>query len=120
MGFLPRVLRPSSDQLQAEAHRNLIRREAKIGGALFGPVPAGHQREFFCLDEHTWVWHEAWVDNIGEQQSVTTRYEVRPGGVLKIQNNQTYQTLSFGEALNLYQAVEQYEKHVAPLYSQTA
>lgn len=120
MAFLPRILRNNDEQRLAEAHRNLIRREAKIGGELFGPIPAGHQREFFCLDEHTWVWHEAWTDEQGQQQVVTTRYEVRPNGVLKIQNNQAYQTLSLGEALNLYQAVEHYEKRVAPLYSQTA
>jgi len=120
MAFLPRILRSTEDQRLAEAHRNLIRREAKIGGQLFGPIPAGHQREFFCLDEHTWVWHEAWTDKTGQQQSVTTRYEVRPDGVLKIQNNHAYQSLSFGEALNLYQAVAHYEKRVASLYGQPA
>lgn len=116
MAFLPKIYRSSDDQRRAEAHRDLIRREAKIGGQLFGPVPSGHQREFFCLDEHTWVWHEAWTDEQGRPQVVTTRYEVRPSGVLKIQNNQAYQTLSFAEALNLYKAVENYENRVAPLY----
>lgn len=118
MGFLPKISFSKDDQRRAEEHRNLIRREAKIGGQLFGPIPAGHHREFFCLDEHTWVWHEAWNDEQGRPQAVTTRYEVRPTGVLKIQNNQAYQTLSFGEALNLYKAVESYEKHVSPLYAQ--
>lgn len=116
MGFLPRVFRNDSSHQQAEAHRNLIRREAKIGGELFGPIPEGHQREFFCLDEHTWVWHEGWFDAQGKQQSVTTRYEVRPTGVLKIQNNRGYQSLSYEEAVNLYRAVDLYEKKVSPLY----
>lgn len=120
MALLPKILRPSDEQRQAENQRELIRREAKIGGQLFGPIPSGHQREFFCLDEHTWVWHEAWNDEQGRPQVVTTRYEVRPSGVLKIQNNQTYQSLSFSEALNLYKAVENYEKRIAPLYGQTA
>ena len=117
MGFLPKISFSKDDQRRAEEHRNLIRREAKIGGQLFGPIPSGHQREFFCLDEHTWVWHEAWTDEQGRPQAVTTRYEVRPSGVLKIQNNQAYQSLSFNEALNLYKAVESYGKHVTPLYA---
>ena len=120
MGFLPRIAR-TNDQLRlAETTRELIRREAKVGGQLFGPVPSGHQREFFCLDEHTWVWHEAWTDEKGRSQAVTTRYEVRPSGVIKIQNNQTYQSLSFAEALNLYKAVEIYAKRIAPLYGVAA
>lgn len=120
MGFLPRAFRNDVAQQQAEAKRNLIRREAKIGGELFGPIPAGHQREFFCLDEKTWVWHEGWIDSLGRQQSVTTRYEVRPTGVLKVQNNTGYQSLSHDEAINLYRAVDLYEKRVLSLYGMTA
>jgi hypothetical protein len=55
----------SQAQKQADEYRKLIRREAKIGGTIFGPVPAGHRREFFCLDEHSWVWHEEWIDKAG-------------------------------------------------------
>ncbi len=117
MQLLPKILRSSTAQRQTSDYRDLIRREAKIGGQLFGPIPAGHSREFFCLDEHTWVWHEQWTDEQGKPQVVTTRYEVRPGaGVLKIQNNQTYQRLSPQEAVNLYKAVGLYEKRVTPLY----
>ena len=52
---------------KAALYRNLIRHEAKIGGQLFGPVPKDGRREFFCLDRHTWVWHEEWVDANGDR-----------------------------------------------------
>jgi len=98
-------------QRQAELYRNLIRHEAKIGGTLFGPVPNGGRREFFCLDEHTWVWHEEWVDQNGQHQAVTTRYDVRPNGILKSQNGQ-YKQLTRAEAVNLRNAALMYENKV--------
>lgn len=90
-----------------EQHRNLIRMEAKIGGKLFGPIPKGHIREFFCLDEYTWVWHEEWRGANGQRQTLITRYDVRPDGVLKSQNGQ-YSKLSEKEALHLQKAVNLY------------
>ncbi len=120
MGFLPRIFRASEEQRTAEAGLDLIRAEGKIGGKLFGRIPEGHQREFFCLDETTWVWYEGWTDTKGLCQSVTTRYEVRPNGVLKNQNNHGYQTLTYQEAQNLFKAVQLYQKKIQPLYSQTA
>jgi hypothetical protein len=111
------IVAQKEDQRRAELYRNLIRHEAKIGGELFGPVPAGGRREFFCLDEHTWVWHEEWVDRNGQHQSKTTRYDVRPNGILKSQNGQ-YQQLSADEARNLRGAVVAYRDKVrAELYS---
>jgi hypothetical protein len=95
-----------------ELKRKLIRREAKIGGSLFGPVPEGHRREFFCLDKHTWVWHEEWLNDQGEQKHRTTRYDVRPGGVLKSQDGQ-YKEMDITEARRLYVAVDLYEKKVS-------
>lgn len=111
----PKIL-SNNDQRRAERYRQLIRQEAKIGGAIFGPVPAGHRREFFCLDEHTWIWHEEWDDSEGKRQVVTTRYDVRPNGILKIQGNQPYQPLALEEALNLYQAAGLYEERVGRFY----
>ena len=100
------------EERRAELYRNFIRREAKIGGQLFGPVPAGSRREFFCLDEHTWVWHEEWLDKTGTRQSKTTRYDVRPDGILKAQDGQHYQQVTPEEARNLYEAAQQYEQRV--------
>ena len=111
------IVTQKEDQRRAELYRNLIRHEAKIGGELFGPVPRGGRREFFCLDEHTWVWHEEWVDHYGQHQSKTTRYDVRPNGILKSQNGQ-YQKLSVDEARNLRAAVVAYrDKIKTDLYS---
>src|SRR5438309_8868712 len=94
----------------AELYRNLIRHEAKIGGQLFGKVAKGHRREFFCLDEHTWIWHEEWTNDQGQYQIKTTRYDVRPSGILKAQDGQQYQRLSPQEAFNFYQATRLYQQ----------
>jgi len=91
-----------------EEYKQIIRHEAKIGGSLFGKIPDKHRREFFCLDEHTWVWHEEWQDRIGRWQSATTRYEVRPHGIFKIQANMPHRRLSDEELSNFYLAVKLY------------
>ena len=109
--FQPIITRRRQEH-EAELYRNLIRHEAKIGGELFGPIPKGHRREFFCLDEHTWVWHEEWIDSKGKHQSKTTRYDVRPNDILKAQDGQHYQSISDEEALNLADAVHLYAQRV--------
>ena len=106
---------------RAAMYQAILRREAHLGGQLFGPVAAGNRREFFCLDEHTWVWHEEWVDGGGQRRSKTTRYDVRPTGVLKAQDGLSYQRLSGNEAANLRRAIELYYHYVAGrLYSKPA
>lgn len=102
---------------KAELYRNLIRHEARIGGTVFGTVPAGHRREFFCLDEHTWVWHEEWTDNNGQHRAQTTRYDVRPTGIVKSQGN-SYQVVSDSEAQRLLTAARLYQRDVrAQMYA---
>lgn len=105
------IVATRSAQRRAELYRNLIRRESKIGGQVFGPVAKGHHREFFCLDEHTWVWHEEWKDQAGQQNLRVTRYDVRPDGILKSQNGQ-YTKLSTSEAKRLIRAAELYVSRV--------
>lgn len=107
---------------EAELYRDLIRREARIGGQLFGPVEPDRRREFFCLDERTWIWHEEWTDaKSGQRRMVTTRYDVRPNGVLKAQDGQGYRYLTLDEARNLHQAVKLYGQRVkAELYTAAA
>lgn len=95
-----------------EAYRRAIQEEAKVGGRVFGPVPKGIRREFFCLDERTWVWHEEWADDSGKQHIRTTRYDVRPHGIFKAQNNQPYQPLGKQEAHNLLAAAKRYREMV--------
>lgn len=100
------------DEREAELYRALIRREAKIGGEVFGRIPEGTRREFFCLDERTWIWHEEWVDANGKRQVRTTRYDVRPTGILKAQDGQNYQPVSADEALRLREAAQTYNARI--------
>ena len=99
-------------QKQVIKYRNLIRQEAIIGGTIFGPIPKGHRREFFCLDKHSWVWHEEWIDKTGIRQVKNTRYDIRPSGIVKMQNGVGYTAISPTEAQHLLQAVKIYEKRV--------
>ncbi|MEK7599730.1 MAG: hypothetical protein AAB462_01715 [Patescibacteria group bacterium] len=115
MSILPKILPRSEEERYAERERALLRREAKLGGQLFGPVPKGHRREFFCLDARTWIWHEESHIN-GEHKVISTRYEFRPNGVIKLQDGHPYQALSKQEARNLYRATQLYEQVVSADY----
>lgn len=104
------ILPKSAQQAHADADREAIREEAKLGGTLFGPVPEGVRREFFCLDEHTWVWHEEWTDEKDQVRFCTTRYDIRPNGIIKAQDGQPYQRLSREETVRLLYAVRKYNQ----------
>ncbi len=106
------ILGPSQEERRAELYRDLIRHEARIGGTLFGPIPTGGRREFFCLDERTWIWHEEWNDEQGNHRSKTTRYDVRPNAILKAQDGSHYQPVSVQEAIHLRDAANLYTKRV--------
>lgn len=115
MRLLTNFLHPgqAAEDRRANMYKALIHWEAKVGGELFGKIPKGTRREFFCLDERTWVWHEEWKDKDG-RHAVTTRYDVRPNGVLKSQGANTYQALTPQEARNLYNAILLYYERVTP------
>lgn len=116
--LLKTIVGTTTEERQAKLYRDFIHHEAKIGGTLFGPVPAGGRREFFCLDDRTWVWHEEWLDSRGERQHKTTRYDIRPDGILKAQDGTNYQQLTDQESEHLYHAVLQYKERVnKELYS---
>lgn len=101
-----RPLKPMTD-------RDLIKLESEIGRTLFGVVPAGHSREFFCLDKDTWVWYEQWRDEAGKSRSHTTRYEVHPNGILKVQDGGANYSFLEGEELeNLALATKAYSERV--------
>lgn len=97
--------------------RQLIQRESLLGRELFGPVPSDHRREFFCLDAHTWVWYEEWIDvDTGRKQALTTRYEVHENGILKAVNA-SYKFIDGEELQNFYQAVRSYyERSMREVY----
>ena len=98
--------------------RELIRMESQIGSQLFGPIPKGHRREFFCLDEHTWIWHEEWTDaQTKKEYTITTRYEIRGDSIVKVQDTQPYQRVEGEEARNLIMAMRlYYEKVTRSIY----
>jgi hypothetical protein len=93
--------------------RDLLKQESKIGATLFGPVPKGHNREFFCLDESTWIWHEEWKDEKGVARQATVRYEIHPKGVLKVSEGPRYQFIEGQELHNFAQATRLYYEQTA-------
>lgn len=108
----------TSRPLKKLTERQLIELESEIGRELFGPIPAGHQRDFFCLDDHTWVWYEEWTDvATGQKRSTTTRYEVHQNGILKAQDGMTYKFIEGQELRNLALAVRlYYEQTMREIY----
>jgi hypothetical protein len=116
-GILTGFLKQRAADRRAQIKKSLLHFEAKIGGQLFGQVPADRRREFFCLDEHTWVWHEEWTDQDGKRQALTTRYDVRPQGILKSQGHMSYQKLTPQEFQNFRKAVQMYGQKVDEEYT---
>lgn len=104
---------PKKRAFKQLTERELIRLEAEIGATLFGPLPRGHRREFFCLDATTWIWHEEWVDSSRKLQVATTRYEVQEGGILKVQEGARYSYVEGQELDNLTMAIRMYYERVA-------
>jgi hypothetical protein len=109
--FIGLILPEDPSVRDAQIRRNIIRDCARMGGTLFGPIPKQVRREFFCLDERTWVWHEEWTDATGAHAR-TTRYDVRPHGIFKAQDGQPYQPLTREEAERLYLAAYQYNQNL--------
>jgi len=110
--LLADLQRQRQNEQTAKIRRSFIRKEAQIGAELFGRIHKNMRREFFCLDKNTWIWHEEWTDNFGAKKVVTTRYSIRPEGILKAHNNQHYQKVGPDEAINLIQAANLYLKRV--------
>lgn len=107
------VIMPTDPQTRnAAIRRNILRDCARMGGTLFGEVPKSNRREFFCLDERTWVWHEEWKDASGTHHARTTRYDLRPHGIFKAQDGQPYQPLTKEEAERLYLAAYRYNQNL--------
>jgi hypothetical protein len=117
--FTQFIKRNSHENRKHEIVQDLIRREAEITRDIFGKVPNGTRREFFCLDKNTWIWYEEWADRSGVQNKITTRYIVRPKEIIKSQNGGAYHRLSFEEAKNFNRATNSYlEKVTLGLYAE--
>lgn len=104
----PRGARP----LEKLTERELLQLESEIGAQLFGDIPKGRRRSFFNLDPKTWIWHEEWVDERGEFQQATTRYEVHDKGILKAQEGPRYEYIEGEELDNLLVATQMYYERV--------
>lgn len=104
---------PKKRSLKKFTERELLTLESEIGAKLFGPIPAGHRREFFCLDEKTWIWHEEWLDDAKKLATSTVRYEVNEHGVLKVQEGARYSYLEADELRNFGIAIRMYYEQVA-------
>lgn len=100
--------------INAERHNvqftydDLLNAESEIGRTLFGPIPLGHQREFFESKKNVWIWHENWLDELGNPKVITIRYEVRPAGVYKKPLGGGYEKLEGDELDNFVTAVRTY------------
>lgn len=84
-----------------------INAESELGRTIFGPIPAGHQREFFEHKKNLWIWHESWTE-CGQPHEITIRYEVRPDGVFKKSNGSAYFKITGAELENFRLATRKY------------
>lgn len=87
---------------------DLINAESRLGSQLFGPIPAGHRREFFLDHKNIWIWHEDWLDQNAHACEMTVRYEVRPAGVYKKVATGKYFRLEGSELENFRKATHAY------------
>lgn len=114
LGYLP-VAAPAvrlnlgTKQLRRRPSRaELINAESRLGSTLFGPIPAGHRREFFHDQQNVWIWHEGWVDQDRHARQLTVRYEVRPTGIYKKVSSGSYLRLEGHELENFRRATHAY------------
>lgn len=108
-GLLPSRKRP----LKPLSERELLTLESEIGAQLFGEIPKNHRREFFCLDEKTWMWHEEWTDDKRKTRSHTIKYEITDKGILKTQPGPRYSYLEGEELRNFQVAAQMYYEQIA-------
>ncbi len=97
----------------------IINAESEVGRTIFGPIPAGHQREFFEHKKNVWIFHESWYE-LEAKKETTIRYEVRQDGVYKKPLGGKYVKIkgdeleNFRKALHIYLKLVKekiYEKH---------
>lgn len=91
----------------SDIERDLIRRESEIGRTVFGPVPYGVRRDFFCLDVNTWIWHEE-----KEGTKTITRYKIQQNEIIKSVNNGQYERLSLEEVRRFVTATKTYTARI--------
>lgn len=103
-----------SERLKDARRKELIKQESEIGATLFGPIPPGHTREFFCLDERTWIYQETWNETLdGDRRSQMIRYEIRDSGIIKSIDGAEYHNVGQEEAENLAKAAILYYQYIS-------
>lgn len=108
------LVMPKKHLFRKFTERELLQLESEIGAKLFGEIPAGHRREFFCLDKDTWIWYEQGKNPAtGEVTEATTRYEIHENGILKVQEGARYSFIEGAELDNLVVATQLYYEQVA-------
>lgn len=105
---------PKNRPLKKLTERELLQLESEIGAKLFGDIPAGHRREFFCLDAKTWIWYEESINaQTKKRDQTTTRYEIHDNGILKVLEGARYSYLEGAELENFVLATRMYFEQVA-------
>ena len=118
LGTFKKSLVPQRSGARKLTRDDLINAESELGRTLFGPIPVGHQREFFTAKRNVWIWHESWTDSYGTPGEMTVRYEVRPTGVYKRAGKSSYKKIEGEELNNFRRAAKSYLELVkSKLYS---
>lgn len=99
----------SGATIKKHTEDEFINAESAIGRTIFGPIPAGHSREFFRDRHNIWIWHESW-EELGTPKSITIRYEVREDGVYKKSDGTGYSRIEGAELYNFAEALRVYLK----------
>ena len=93
--------------------RELIQKESLIGAKIFGENPYGLRREFFNLDQSTWIFYdEKYIPGTKKVTGTTIRYEIHKNGVLKVQEGPRYDFIEGQELDNFIKAVDVYYKNI--------
>lgn len=107
----------TADELKKHA---IIRHELAATKNMFGPLKEGVKRDFFCLDDVTWIWYEEWLDEQGERHYMTTRYKVGDDGIMKSQNGGPLTRLSSQELETFESAASTYVQKLSRSLYKTA
>ena len=106
---LPLIFRADSSRYSSKpSYDDLVNAESELGRTIFGPIPSGHQREFFMAKSNVWIWHESFSASDGNLNEMTIRYEVRPAGVYKKATGTGYRKIEGAELENFRQATKTY------------
>lgn len=108
MPFKKLLVNKSANYAKRLSYDDLINAESELGKTLFGPIPLGHQREFFAYKKNVWIWYESYIDAAGVMQEMTVRYEVRPAGVFKKVVGGNYEKIDGEELKNFRIAARNY------------